>query len=101
MAALPVPMGRARHRSAMLSMTSEVPNHSTARNPPATTEDIVRAVAEREGVAATDLTPLYHVVDPEALDAMVTHTETTVRISFDYEGYTVTVEDETVTIEEI
>lgn len=85
----------------MLSMTAEVPGSSTARDPPATTEDIVRAVAEREGVCETDLTPLYHVVDPEALDAMVTHTDTTVSISFDYEGYTVTVEDETVTVEEI
>jgi|AntRauTorcE11898_2_1112593.scaffolds.fasta_scaffold28875_2 hypothetical protein len=85
----------------MLSMTSEVPNDSTARNPPATTEDVVRAVAEREGVSETDLTPLYHVVDPEALDSMVTHTDTTVRISFDYEGYTVTIEDETITLEEV
>jgi len=84
----------------MLSMTSEVPDSSTARNPPATTEDIVRAVAEREGVSETDLTPLYHVVDPEALDSMVTHTDVSVRISFDYEGYHVTVEDETVTVEE-
>lgn len=85
----------------MLSMTSEVPNDSTARNPPATTEDIVRAVAEREGVSETDLKPLYYVVDPEALDSMVTHTDTTVQISFDYEGYSVTVEDETVTLEEL
>lgn len=83
----------------MLSMTSEVPESSTAPDPPATTEDVVRAVAEREGVSETDLTPLYHVVDPEALDAMVTHTDVSVRITFDYEGYAVTVEDDTVTLE--
>lgn len=83
----------------MLSMTSEVPDSSTAHNPPATTEDVVRAVAEREGVSETDLTPLYHVIDPEALDRMVTHTDVSVEISFEYEGYTVTVEDETVTLE--
>jgi len=83
----------------MLSMTSEVPDSSTARDPPATTEDIVRAVAEREGVTETDLTPLYHTIDPEALDSMVTHTDVTVQISFEYEGYAVTVEDETVTLE--
>lgn len=84
----------------MLSMTSEVPDSSTAREPPATTEDIVCAVAERKGVGPTELDPLYHTIDPEALDSMVSHTETTVRISFDYEGYHVTIEDDTVTLEE-
>ncbi|PSP95727.1 hypothetical protein BRC91_01155 [Halobacteriales archaeon QS_4_62_28] len=84
----------------MLSMTSEVPDGSTAQSPPATTEDIVQAVAEKKGVNETDLMPLYYVLDPEGLDSIVTHTDTTVKLTFDYEGYTVTVEDETVTLEE-
>lgn len=52
-------------------------------------------VADREGVAPTELTPpLHDVVDPDALDALFARRnppDRTVVVSFDYLGYQVEV----------
>lgn len=48
---------------------------------------VVEAVADREGVAPTDLPPLAEAVDPEALDAVVGEGR---RLAFEYVGYNVT-----------
>lgn len=71
---------------------------------------VVEAVADREGVDVTDLEPpafepLYTVVDPDALDAVFAPTHdgkrrTSGSVTFEYEGYTVTVNsDGTVDLE--
>lgn len=54
------------------------------------THEILTAVAEREGVAPTDLDePLYGVVDPDALESLFrTGTGT---VTFSYLGYEVVV----------
>lgn len=57
---------------------------------------IVTAVADAEGVEPTDLSPLYRVVDTDALDELFTsesseESRTEQRVSFRYEGYEVTV----------
>lgn len=58
---------------------------------------IVDAVADREGVAPTDLRPpLYDVIDPEALNALVSSADgnadpDSLHVSFEYNGYDVTV----------
>lgn len=62
---------------------------------------VVEAVADREGVDVTafeppEYDPLYAAVDPEALDAVFAPTHggdsrTTGTVSFEYEGYSVTV----------
>ncbi|QCS43032.1 HalOD1 output domain-containing protein [Natrinema versiforme] len=73
-------------------------NH-TARETSASTPVtlVVEAVADREGVAPMELQPpLYDAVDPEALNALVSSadgdTDTgTVRVSFEYNGYDITV----------
>lgn len=57
-------------------------------------EGILRAIAAVEGADPTELTPpLYSVVDPEALDAVVESLSGTAGwIEFDYRGYQVTVD---------
>ena len=71
---------------------------------------VVEAVADREGVDVTELEPpafepLYSVVDPDALDAVFAPTHdggqrATGSVTFEYEGYTVTVDsDGTVDLE--
>lgn len=58
--------------------------------------DVVRAVAEREGIAPSDLSPqLYDVIEPDALQSLLS-TETTatddpVIVRFHYAGYDVVV----------
>jgi len=57
---------------------------------------IVTAVGDLEGVPPTELDPLYHAVDPDALQASLDAAAsgagaTDVKISVDYHGYTVTV----------
>ena len=57
-------------------------------------EYVVLGVAEREGVAPTDLRPLYEVIDPEMLDVFVTAAgsrNSDAEVSFTYHGYRVTV----------
>ncbi len=55
------------------------------------TEAVLAAVADREGVDLTELkTPLNDVVDADALDALFR--DGTGQVTFDYGGYTVTVD---------
>jgi hypothetical protein len=54
------------------------------------TRRVLETVAAREGVTTTDLTtPLYEVVDPEALDALFT--AGVGHVVFPYYGYRITV----------
>lgn len=56
---------------------------------------VVDRVAAESGRAPTELSPLYESVDPDALDAVVESSETT--ISFAYAGQLVTIRgDETI-----
>ncbi|WP_254534059.1 HalOD1 output domain-containing protein [Natrinema gelatinilyticum] len=50
---------------------------------------VIETVAEREGVAPTDLPPLYDVIDPEALDSIFTARRG--HLVFPYYGYRITV----------
>ncbi len=52
---------------------------------------VVNTVADVEGTSFTELPPLYEAVDPDALDAMCAG-DTSGRVTFEYHGYTVTVE---------
>lgn len=67
------------------------------RYDPATTPPgiaVVAAVAEMRGVDPTDLDPLQHVIDTDALTELMRprpRQEGFTRISFDYEGATVTI----------
>lgn len=56
--------------------------------------DVVERIADRDGVAATDLPPLATVVDPELLVGIVAEsaTDSDVYVEFEYEGYRVTVD---------
>ena len=58
---------------------------------------IVNRVANAEGVEATELTPLYTAIDPDALDALVGghgRSASSLKIEFSYQGYDVTVTGE-------
>ncbi|WP_254530076.1 HalOD1 output domain-containing protein [Natrinema gelatinilyticum] len=50
---------------------------------------VIQTVAEREGVAPTDLPPLYDAIDPEALDSIFTAGQG--HLVFPYYGYRITV----------
>jgi hypothetical protein len=63
---------------------------ATARDPDTLCVDIVEAVAGHADVDPLSLTPLGTVIDPGALDDLVT-TATDVQVSFEYEEYTVSV----------
>lgn len=68
----------------------------------AVTTRLVSTIASREGVDPTELRrPLYSVVDPDALDALLSgSTGGSLRIEFVYCGYHVTIErDDEVRIE--
>lgn len=57
---------------------------------------VVAAVARASSVETTDLEPLFESIDPDALDALTTDHDgrtSNLRISFDYEGHSVTVCD--------
>jgi len=57
------------------------------------TEAIVSLVAQEKDCAPLELDPLYDAVDPEALDNICTATpDSSLRLSFDYAGYTVLVD---------
>ena len=51
---------------------------------------VVDAVAAVSNTAVEDLTPIFEVVDPDALDALFTQSSTG-RVTFAYEGYGVCV----------
>ncbi len=60
---------------------------------------MVTVVADAQGQSEDDLTPLYDVIDPEALDALFAPlvdgtTRTHGSVSFHYAGYWVTVSSE-------
>ncbi|SET97695.1 HalOD1 output domain-containing protein [Natrinema hispanicum] len=57
---------------------------------------ILQKVSKKEDCNKLDLPPLYHSVDPDALDAL----STTCRIQFEYIGYKIIIENGKVTIEE-
>jgi len=52
---------------------------------------IAEAVAAAKNVDTLDLEPMYGVVDPDALDAAVRSMDAGGRVSFEYEGFVVTV----------
>lgn len=58
--------------------------------------EILETVAEREEIAAEELSPLYETVDPDALDRLFASPadDRTITIRFEYEGYTVHVSDD-------
>lgn len=58
---------------------------------------VVEAIARREGISATEQSPpLYNVVDTDALDALLSKNSTlenrSIEVSFEYQGYDVSVE---------
>lgn len=75
---------------------------NTARQSPSSLA-VVSAVAKQTGVPEESLhPPLFDVIDPDALNAVLTSqstTETAVSVSFDYAGYRITVDsDQAVTV---
>ncbi|MFW6003695.1 MAG: HalOD1 output domain-containing protein [Halanaeroarchaeum sp.] len=80
-----------------ISHDPELGLHS-ARYDPETTPPSLAVVALQAAVAdedPTDSAPLFEAIDPDALDAVAAGREggvPPVRISFEYEGYTVTVD---------
>jgi len=52
---------------------------------------VAEAVAEAKGVDALDLDPIYGVIDPDALDAVVQSMGSEGSVAFEYEGFSVTV----------
>lgn len=55
---------------------------------------ILRRVADREGTSAEELPPLHDVIDPDALDTLVSAAsarDQELMVRFQYEGYTVAV----------
>jgi len=61
---------------------------------------VVELVSEREDCCATELTPLYDAVDPENLDRIFDERPggSEIVVSFEYEGYDVTVTADTVAV---
>lgn len=52
---------------------------------------VAEAVAEAKGVDALELDPMYGVIDSDALDAAVRSMSAEGSVTFEYEGYVVTV----------
>lgn len=76
-------------------MATQTPSPSAADEP--LSVRVVRAIAAHDGVDPTELTPpLYHSLDPVALDSLFESTATdgsrTGRVTFTYDGKTVTVD---------
>ena len=61
---------------------------------------VVELVSEREDCCATELAPLYDAVDPENLDRIFDERPvgSEIVVSFEYEGYDVTVAADTVAV---
>lgn len=53
---------------------------------------VVEAVARRVGSDPLDLPPLFEAVDTDALDALVANSTGPIEVTFEYQGYTVTVQ---------
>ncbi|WP_344820738.1 HalOD1 output domain-containing protein [Actinoplanes cyaneus] len=58
--------------------------------------DILRKIAEKENCDELELPALYDAIDPTVLDSL----STVEKIKFNYLGYEITVENETVTIDQ-
>ena len=50
---------------------------------------VLEAVSEAKETCATELPPLYEVVDPDALDRIFSDRRTSGSVTFQYAGYTV------------
>ncbi|ELY85989.1 HalOD1 output domain-containing protein [Natrinema altunense] len=61
-------------------------------------QTVLRAVATETNTPVLELEPLYETVDPEALNTLVTG-GAAVRVAFDYQDFTVTVDAERVVLE--
>jgi hypothetical protein len=70
-------------------------NGSAQKGSDSLLEDILEPIAQREGVAMTDLPPLYETIDPEALEDVAT---STTHIEFTYCGYLIHVVGDDITI---
>jgi len=79
---------------------------STTAQGTTASERVIEAVADRRGIDPLDLEPaLYSAIDPDKLDALVSGAQrrgrSTVVVSFEYQGYDVTVDaDGSVTLGE-
>lgn len=64
---------------------------------------VVDALSREEGVDPLELdTPLYDVVDPEALDALLEESDADdVTVSFTYESYDVTIDGDRLVLSEV
>ncbi|ELY81511.1 HalOD1 output domain-containing protein [Natrinema pallidum] len=61
-------------------------------------QTVLRAVATETNTPVLELEPLYDTIDPEALNTLVTGNGA-VRVAFDYQDFTVTVDAERVVLE--
>lgn len=74
----------------------------TRSDPLSTSERVLREVASEEGVDPIDLaTPLYDVIDPDALDTLFAadtsgDEQGSIQVEFNYHGYEIVVSDGTV-----
>ncbi len=88
--------------SEIKTLDGTVVNRTQREPDTSVTVSIVRTVAEEKGVVPAELPVLSDVVDPEALDDLVTDVDrddrTGVRVSFQYCGYTVIVTADSVTL---
>lgn len=82
----------------MESSTIDVDQSASALQAERPSQAVVRAVADEAGVDQTDLPPLFHAIDPDALDALFraggrpATRRTTGAVRFSYHGYEVSVE---------
>lgn len=57
--------------------------------------DILLAVAEKKGIDPLELTPpLYEVLDPEAIDKLLSDSSTMMDIHFEYNGFRIEVQSD-------
>lgn len=66
---------------------------------PEPSDRVVAAVADVEDVSPVELPPLTSVIDPDAVDNLVTppvtgDAQSEIRVIFEYYGYTIVVDDE-------
>ncbi|WP_435349763.1 HalOD1 output domain-containing protein [Haloarchaeobius sp. HRN-SO-5] len=72
-------------------------NHMLQRNPQTQpsvelSTQIVEAVAQAKDVDPLSLDPIIESVDPDALDRLFDNSNQGLQLTFEYEGYTVTVD---------
>ncbi|RKD89125.1 HalOD1 output domain-containing protein [Halopiger aswanensis] len=61
---------------------------------------VVRAIAAYTERRPEELEPLYEVIDPEALTKVIANSNAGVRVEFEYSGFAVSIDAESVTIDE-